>query len=234
MRLVATRARAIDGVPVTEETWILAVSPLRLDDDKTLMWHPPQPVAFNLLEARRYRDRGVKARRSIMGNLIARSEGDQLSPQNSRAAVDCISDLSIGVLFSFTAIEALANHSIDQLDETATVEIERDAGTVTITRDDMIRRLRLEEKFNLTVPMLPDGEQIKGTVPWERYGHLKGLRDELIHIKMRGYAPDPDVASIYDRLIRGDSDEAVEDAIAVIGGARPGWLPEDVLAELAR
>lgn len=234
MRLVATRARSIGGIPVTEETWVLAVSPLHLDDDKTLMWHPPQPVAFNLLEAKRYRDRGVKARRSIMGNLVARTEGDHLSPQNSRAALDCISDLTIGVLFSFTAIEALANHSIDQLDETASVEIDRDGGPISVRRDDMVRRLRLDEKFNLAVPMLADGAEIKGTAPWERYRHLKGLRDELIHIKMRGYAPDPDVASIYDRLIRGDGDEAVEDAVAVVSGARPGWLPDDVLAELAR
>ncbi|MGH8512615.1 MAG: hypothetical protein ACREV8_01435, partial [Gammaproteobacteria bacterium] len=41
-RLVAARAFAENGVPYPAETWILAVSPVRMDDGRVLMWHPPQ------------------------------------------------------------------------------------------------------------------------------------------------------------------------------------------------
>ena len=34
-------------------------------------------------------------------------------PTNSSAALDCLSDLNGAVLHAFTAIESLANHTID-------------------------------------------------------------------------------------------------------------------------
>lgn len=49
---------------------------------------------------------------------------------------------------------------------------------------------------------------------------------------MRGYSPDPAVASIYDRMLRGDGDECVEDAVSVVAQARPDFLDEEVLEEL--
>ena len=232
-RLVATRAREMDGERLPPDTWVLAVSPLTLGDGQTILWHPPQPVAFALLEAKRYRDRGARERRGIMGNLSAR-EGPpgRLSPQNSRKVIDCISDLTVAVLFSFTAIESLANHSIDQLGEDATVLVERHSGEMEIGRDDMVRRLRLDEKYALAIPLLDQGEVIKGKRPWERFRHLKDLRDHLLHMKMRGYSPDPEVASIFDRLLLGEGDECVEDAVSVVTRARPDFLDDELLDEL--
>src|SRR4051794_6273878 len=90
-RLIASRVLGKDGVPVTEETWVLGVSPVRMPDDRLLMWHPPQPVAFNLIEAKRARDRGARQRRAIMAKLRARPDG--YGPENARAAVDCVRDL---------------------------------------------------------------------------------------------------------------------------------------------
>lgn len=54
----------------------------------------------------------------------------------------------------------------------------------------MVRRLGISEKLTLAVPLLPDGENFKGTRPWERYRHLKRLRNDLVHVKQRGYDPD--------------------------------------------
>jgi hypothetical protein len=51
------------------------------------MWRPPQPIAFNLLEAKRHRDRGAKQRRAIMAKLSTRPDGDSYGPENSRAAI---------------------------------------------------------------------------------------------------------------------------------------------------
>jgi hypothetical protein len=92
----------------------MVVSPVRMDDGTMLNWHPPQPVTFNLIEAKRRRDRGERQRRAIMGNLRARKNGS-VGPVNSSAALDCLFDLAAGVLFAFTAVESLANHAIDML-----------------------------------------------------------------------------------------------------------------------
>jgi hypothetical protein len=91
-----------------------------MDDGRRLMLHPPQPIAFNLIEAKRHQDRGVRTRRNIMGNLIARDGGYQ--PANTHRVLDCLSDLQAAVLFAFTAIESLANHAIEMLPDDAALE----------------------------------------------------------------------------------------------------------------
>jgi hypothetical protein len=114
-RLVASLALKMNGEQMPPGTWILGVSPVLMDDGEPLMWHPPQPVAFNLVEAKRHSDRGVKARRNIMAKLKRREKG-ALSPTNSAATIDCVRDLQSAVLFAFTALESLANHAIEMLD----------------------------------------------------------------------------------------------------------------------
>lgn len=202
-----------------------------MSDGRLLYYHPPQPVAFNLIEAKRHRDRGAPQRRQILGNLKREGE-DRYSPQNSHAVLDCLSDLVGAVLHAFTAIESLANHSIDQLPDEASIEIERGGGVVTISKSEMVRRLSISEKLELAVPLLPDGESTKGTQPWERFVHLKRLRDDLVHVKERGYSTNPDVPSAYGKLMLGEGDACVEEAVALVRVARPNFLPQHVLAAL--
>ncbi|MFZ0972695.1 MAG: hypothetical protein WAN22_10760 [Solirubrobacteraceae bacterium] len=224
-RLVATRTR--------EGDWLLNVSPVAMSDGRELRWYPPQPVAFALMEAKRYQDRGVEERQAIMSALARRADA-AWAPGDPTQTLNCISDLHIAVLYAFTAIESLANHSIDQLDDDATVEVENRKGElVELSKSDMVRRLGISEKLTRVVPMLDDGVNIKGTRPWERYRHLKELRDELVHVKERGYSPDPQVLTAYDRLLLGEGDDCVGDAVAVVVGARPAFLPDFVLEPLA-
>jgi len=139
-RLVAAKVAqdARGGIPA--EHWVVVVSPLELDDGRLLKWHPPQPVAFNLLEAKRYRDRGVKARRGILGNLVRRADG-ALQPSNTHATIDCLSDLAAAVLFSFTAIESLANHVIEMLSDDTVVTVRKGREVARRTRGpDPVRR----------------------------------------------------------------------------------------------
>jgi hypothetical protein len=227
-RLVA--ARVIGGAEsLPDATWAVVVSPLLMKDGRELRWYPPQPVAFSLVEATRYRDRGVKERVAVMSQLTRREDGGW-APGNPRRTIDCLSDLQVAVLYAFTAIESLANHSIDQLDDEVTIDVEFKKGVVTqVPKADMVRRLNLDEKLSRVVPMLEDGANIKGTHAWERYRHLKDLRDDLLHVKERGYSPDPKEPTAYDRLLLGDGDECVSDAVAVVVGARPTFLPDFVL-----
>src|SRR5689334_14790903 len=54
-RLVATLITGrVDGpLDIKPGDWIVAMSPVRLPDGRILAYHPPQPVAFNLIEAKR-------------------------------------------------------------------------------------------------------------------------------------------------------------------------------------
>lgn len=137
------------------------------------------------------------------------------------------------MLFAFTAIESLANHSIDQLDDSTTVTIERQGREegIEIAKPDLVRRMNIEEKLTRVVPMLPDGSEFKGTEPWQRFVHLKRLRDDLLHVKQRGYSPDPDERTAYDQLLLGAGDQCADDAFAVVNAARPRFLPEHVRVE---
>jgi hypothetical protein len=227
-RLVATQVSFTVDDGLRAGDWMLSVSPVNLDDGTRLMWHPPQPVTFNLIEAKKYRDRGERRRRRIMGNLERRAD-DHLGPSNAHAVLDCLSELVIAVLLSFTAVESLANHVIDMLPNDAIVK----KGQRDIPKDEMVRRLGIDEKFKQAVPLLEQARPIAGNHEvWTRYQALKFLRDELVHVKERGYDPDPDVRTAYDRLIAGEADHCVEDARAVVDGAFPGFIPDWVASHL--
>jgi hypothetical protein len=220
----------MDGEPLGPGHWALVVSPVRLSDGRLLMWHPPQPVAFNLIEAKGHRDRGLRQRVSIISKLKKHPPGgahneDQYRPANSHAAIDCLSELQSGVLLAFTAIESLANHAVEMLEDSASLTMKKKV----IAKSDMTRMLGIDDKLKRVLPMVDGGVHIAGTAAWGRYSQLKFLRDELLHVKRRGYEPDPARRTAYDRLIVGEGDACVEDALAVIQGAWPGFLPKHVV-----
>jgi hypothetical protein len=239
-RLVATRALAENGVPYPAETWILAVSPVRMDDGRVLMWHPPQAVAFALVDAKTYRDRGRKQRRALMAQITVRRDENPGFP-NPSAVIDCVRDLQSAVLYAFTAIESFANHVVDMLEDEA--EAAMKAGGVPrmyerkgdIVPWSEVVRLSMDEKLKRVLPLKADCAHVAGDAHvWGRYQALKFLRDELVHVKERGYDSDPDTRTAYDRLIMGEGDTCVEDARTLIDRCWPDWLPEHVAAELDR
>jgi hypothetical protein len=214
----------MDGVPVPPDTWIYVISPAQMPDGRLLRWYPPMPVAFNLIQAKRYRDRGVSERLSIMSRLAKRRDDEAYGPTNPRRAVDCIFDLQTAVLCAFLAIESFANHAVETLPDGKTITYKGS----TLDKPAMIR-IATDEKFKRVVPLLEGARRIAGDSKiWGRYQELKFLRDELVHIKQRGNTSDPDDPSAYDSLMLGAGDECVEAAIAVIEGAWPGFLPEHV------
>jgi hypothetical protein len=187
------------------------------------------PIAFNLVEAEPFRSRGVKARNKILGALKRRPRDDAWGPSmGSRVVIDCVFDLQTTVLCASLAVESLANHAIETLPAGTTITRRK----TTYDKGAMVRWLSLDEKYKKALPMVAGGRSIAGTRTWDRYLALKDLRDELVHIKERGLRTDADEPSAYDRLILGEADSCVDDAIAVVEGAWPGFLPEHVRSAL--
>ncbi len=222
-RLVALPASELDGEELPPDIWVQVLSPVLMDDGRELLWYPPQPVAFNLVEAKRARDRGARSRHNIIMKLKKRPSGDGVQPVNSTTVLNCIRDLQSAVLYAFTAIESLANHAIDMLDDDFTLIIKKK----TYGKRDLVG-LGIDEKLKLVVPKMEGAEKIAGTAVWERYRKLKFIRDELLHVKERGLDSDPKKRTAYDRLLVGEADNCVEDAVALVEGIWPGWLPPHV------
>jgi hypothetical protein len=58
---------------------------------------------------------------------------------------------------------------------------------------------------------------------WRKFTELKELRDELVHLKERGYSPDPAAPSAYSRVMRGDATNAPDDARELIYAMEGKW-----------
>ena len=110
---------------MTEETWAVVIAPVKLADGRVMGLPTPQTVAMNLVEAKRHARRGAAKRHKISAKLHQGADG-LWRPPNTGEVLDCLVELSAAVVFSFTALEGLGNHSIDQLeDPDAFVEVER-------------------------------------------------------------------------------------------------------------
>lgn len=99
--------------------------------------------------------------------------------------------------------------------------------TKTYGKKDLVR-LSIDDKLKLVVPRMDGAKKIAGTAVWKRYRELKFIRDELLHVKERGLDADPKKRTAYDRLLVGEADQCVEDAVAVVEGIWPEWLPPHV------
>ena len=166
-----------------------------------------------------------------MGNLKHRDGGTRGPATTSSNVLDCIFDLHTAAICSFLAIESLANHAIETLDDATTVTIKKRV----YTKHELVRELRINDKMKRIFPLVDGGRSIAGdAVLWGRYCALKDLRDELVHVKKRGINSDPDDPSAYDRLMLGEGDTCVETACDVVEGAWPGFLPPHVREALGR
>jgi hypothetical protein len=230
-RLRWVEAKEFDGVPVSERTFLTVVEPTRLPDGSIVWFQSPMAPAFKLLTARSLLASGERKRQRALATTRRRGEDAEIS--NTPKLLDALADLIAAVLLSFTAIESYANEAIDRLNDDATVMIRRRASEVLVGKADMARSLGIEEKLDLVVPKLTRRPSIKGSTPWERFKYLKRLRDDLVHLKERGYSTDPDKPSEFGRLLRGDAVSCVADTVAIFEALEPGWLDEQRLVALS-
>lgn len=213
-----TRALGENGVQYASPERLIHMQPLRTESGDLVYF--PSPFAWVLLidVARTFRDRGERARRRTWKSLTPFADGQVA--QDEVAANDALAYLSAAVVLAFAAIEAYANEELERLPATETIKV----GRQEIARDDMARQLSIEDKLKKAVPRLADRNAIAGDAKlWARFVALKTLRDDLVHLKERGYSPDPEAPSPYARLMRGDAANAPDDAAAIIQAILGSW-----------
>jgi hypothetical protein len=226
-----------NGVPVTQETIFVGLTPLRLPDGNVLLHQTPLSAAFYLVTANELRNRGERERQVALRRAGPETSdfGDLHVPdRHAGKLMDGLWRLCSAVVLSAAAVEAYANEAIDRLDESATIIVERREGKLEIAMSDMERRLRLEEKLDLAVPLATGRPSIKGRSEiWTRFRRLSDLRNEVVHLKERGRTNDPDMPGIFGRLVLGEGATCIEDAAAVIDACEPTWLPDATRRELS-
>ena len=231
-RGLSVQITAQGGIPVTEESYIFAIEPIRLDGGAELWFQSPHVPPFYLLTAKMFRDRAEPKRVAAVTATTETPDGT-LRPLNAKGAFDAIEGLAISVILAAAAIEAHANDMISRLDEAAQITVTRRGMAHVYERDSMERSLGLEEKLDLVGPLFTGRPSIKGTSPWEAYRRVVDLRNELVHPKREAVPKyDPDDPSPYGLLMRGKGSRAPEDAATVIEAIEPGWIPNRIRGEL--
>ena len=90
----------------------------------------------------------------------------------------------VSVVFSVQALEAYSNYKLAyNLKEP--LQVERRGTIVTLALDDAERELSLDEKIGAVLPDLLGLRSPRGQIVWERYVHLRRLRDATVHFKSR-------------------------------------------------
>jgi hypothetical protein len=205
-------------------TLIGAVTPVRMPDGQIIWFPAPRFIALDLVEARRHLVRGLRLRKRALGSLRTMADG-KITITDKRTVFDCFAELVEAVLLSYAAVEALVNEMIESLaDDVRIKRINAKGVEVELGKTDIVRRMSTAEKLDAAIPLVTGQPSIKGTIFWERFVNLRRIRDALVHLKERGYSSDVDQPSEYGRLLRGDADDCVMDACALVEKLNPNAL----------
>jgi hypothetical protein len=228
-RLWTTEVKEIGGKPVSEPTYIFPVDRLRLDDGRVLAFHAATLPGFYLVTAKELRDAGERVRQEVLAatrDALEREDWADVNVSDDSLALDALGKLFSAVILSAAAVEAYANEAVDRLPDGTIIERRRGKETQQIPKEEAIRRLGLDEKLHLVLPIVTGVESSKGKKPWEAFARLNELRGEIVHYKPRGKTDDPDIASALGRLLKGEAATCVEDAASVVLAYEANALPE--------
>jgi hypothetical protein len=224
-RLITTSVDAdtvVDGVMIEQGSWVVQIGTFDVGHER-YWFHVPEPVAFFLIEAAKHRTAGERRRRKLLAEARADSTGFRAMP-NSPAVLDAVSNLTLAVQLSLSAIEAHANGAIADMPDDGAVDVERGGATVTIAKPEMERQLDLREKLASVVPLAGGKALVRGSAASDALDRLVALRDELVHVKQRREVKDSHDPGPFMVLLRGAAGTCVEDAVAVIDATEPDWL----------
>ena len=205
---------------------VAPVMPVRMPDGQVIFFPAPSFAAFYLVEAKRHLDRGTRLRERALAALRTAHDG-KLLITDKQAVFDCFAEITKAVLLSYSAIEALVNEMIESLDDDATITHTNMRGEeVQIGKAEVVRRLSTPDKLHNVIPVVTGEPSVKGTVYWERFVRLRRMRDALVHVREGNYSSDPDEPSTYGMLLRGEADDCVLDACALIARLDSSRLSE--------
>ena len=138
-------------------------------------------------------------------------------PDNQKALFDYLEESIAHVVFSFTALEAFANEVIPD-GFTYSFTVDRTGEKRTYAKDEVERRINLDEKLGIVLPQIFSLKTPKGGALWEKYKTIKKTRDRIIHLKsVDKRTSGPEDETIWGTLLRIHNEPLYDHAHALIG-----------------
>ena len=138
-------------------------------------------------------------------------------PDNQKALFDYLEESIAHVVFSFTALEAFANEVIPD-GFTYSFTVDRTGEKRTYAKDEVERRINLDEKLGIVLPQIFSLKTPKGGALWEKYKTIKKTRDRIIHLKsVDKRTSGPEDETIWGTLLRIHNEPLCDHAHALIG-----------------
>ena len=172
----------ISGVDFENGALVTLQGDVDLPDSRHMLYPAPNIAGFNLIQAHKHQQRARKLRDEILHGLKEIGSG-HYGTSDAHRVFDFLSAATNAVLMSFLAIEGVVNALIDRLPDDAEVTVKRQNKPVTYPKTGMHRGLSVGEKIDLAAPLSTGRESIKGTTTWEKFNKLRGLRNDLVHVK---------------------------------------------------
>lgn len=142
-------------------------------------------------------------------------------PDDQKRLFDFFEDFISHVVFSFTALEAFANEAIPN-EFKYTFTVEKTGDERIYGKDEIERRVNLDEKLGTVLPKILDISSPKGLQVWEKYKTIKQSRDRIIHLKsIDRRASGPEDETIWGTLLRMHNEPLCDYAHAMIGHFKP-------------
>jgi hypothetical protein len=142
-------------------------------------------------------------------------------PDDQRRLFDFFEDFISHVVFSFTALEAFANEVIPK-EFKYTFKVEKTGEERTYAKEEIERRINLDEKLGTVLPRVFAVPSPKGLQVWESYKSIKQTRDRIVHLKSIDMRPsDPEDKTIWGTALRMHNQPFCDYAHAMIGHFKP-------------
>ena len=119
------------------------------------------------------------------------------------------------VIFSFTAIEAFANESIQAA---FTYSWKNSKEVKQLARADIERFVQLDEKLKRVLPEAHNLKSPAGTTAWQGFKELKAVRDRVVHMKsIDRRASGPEHQTLWGLMLEKKQHDFAEVAYQLIG-----------------
>lgn len=169
------------GMPTIQAgTPLVAICPIEYDARINLVYNMPSVCAL-LLD---YSQRMWTESQDILRVFDSDDGGGRRKPTDDGALMPILERRMAAVVFAYTALEAFANEVIEGAYTQQGYIYKIPAKEAGYGLDEIERHTSLEEKLCSILPEIANVKTPKGSIHWQRFGHLRRIRHFIIHPKL--------------------------------------------------
>lgn len=147
--------------------------------------------------------------KKLTADVLFKKTDQGLTAEDHGPLFDFFEKRILHIVASFTALESFANNEIPS--DFKYIRKTKRGKEETLGKEEIERRLGLNEKFDKILPQILKLSSPAGTELWTKYNVLKDLRDRIIHLKSEDTkSGGPETERIWGSILADrDSDHAL-------------------------